>query len=104
MALFARMRPRKGQLSTQDRFAQLETKILGLEDRLRLLESRLRALTAQGRRADEQALAKKAPRAARARPRPRCPGCTLELPKGRRGDFCVWCGFMFSAVGGRALR
>jgi hypothetical protein len=34
----------------------------------------------------------------------RCPGCLLELPKGRRGDSCVWCGFVFDAVGERAIK
>jgi len=38
-----------------------------------------------------------------ARPRPRCPGCTLELPPGRKREDCVWCGFRFDAVGGRTL-
>ncbi len=63
-----------------------------------MLEARVRVLTAAGRQADEQAQAAQNLRAARARPKLRCPGCTLELPKGRRGDSCVWCGFMFSAV------
>ncbi|RKG67751.1 hypothetical protein D7V88_40955, partial [Corallococcus terminator] len=35
------------------------------------------------------------------RARPRCPGCTLELPRGRRGESCVWCGFVFAAVARR---
>jgi len=36
--------------------------------------------------------------APKSKPRPRCPGCLLELPPGRRGDSCVWCGFVFEAV------
>ena len=34
----------------------------------------------------------------RRRSRPRCPGCMLELPQGRKGQSCVWCGFRFDAV------
>ena len=78
-------------------------RIADLEDRVRILEARVRTVSVQNRK-DQAAAAKREPHAARARPRPRCPGCTLELPKGRRGDSCVWCGFVFSAVGGRALR
>ncbi len=88
-----------------EHLALLEGKVLALEDRVRLLEAKLRDLNALGRQADEAAKAAlKGPRAARTRPRPRCPGCTLEVPKGRRGETCVWCGFMFSAVGGRSSR
>lgn len=81
-------------------------RIAELEDRLRILEARSRefaALLRGGASAADGGKAMK-PRAARTRPRPRCPGCTLELPKGRRGDCCVWCGFVFSAVGGRTYR
>lgn len=77
-------------------------RIAELEDRVRILEARVRSFSVQSRK--DAASTKVAPRAARARPRPRCPGCTLELPKGRRGDSCVWCGFVFSAIGGRAFR
>ena len=94
--------------SQEDRIAPLTARIVELEDRIRILEAKMREFTAQSRRAAAATGAAEAegpkPRAARTRPRPRCPGCTLELPKGRRGDSCVWCGFMFSAVGARAFR
>lgn len=95
------MASRKGPSApsaTEDRFVELERKILALQDTVRMLEARVRVLNAQNRQGDEQAAAAQQLRAARTRPKARCPGCTLELPKGRRGDSCVWCGFMFSAV------
>lgn len=69
----------------------LEARILDLELRLKLLEAKVRSV------------AQAAPegRKAAGRPkkeRPRCPGCLLELPPGRRGDSCVWCGFYFEAI------
>lgn len=78
-------------------------RIAALEDRIRILEARVRDVSVANRK-EAAAVAARKPKAARERPRPRCPGCTLELPKGRRGDCCVWCGFVFSAVGGRARR
>ncbi|GEL71465.1 hypothetical protein MVI01_32490 [Myxococcus virescens] len=76
--------------------ARLSARIAALEDRVRRLEARLRLKVA----ATEPAARRTAQRAAErpARARPRCPGCTLELPRGRRGESCVWCGFVFSAV------
>ncbi|WP_082207229.1 hypothetical protein [Corallococcus macrosporus] len=77
--------------------ARLSARIAALEDRVRRLEARLRL-----KAAPESAARRTAQRAAEparpARARPRCPGCTLELPRGRRGESCVWCGFVFSAV------
>ena len=61
----------------EEHLALLEGKVLALEDRVRLLEAKLRELNALGRQADEAAKAAKGLRAARTRPRPRCPGCTL---------------------------
>lgn len=89
--------------SAEEVHARLFARIAALEDRVRLLEARLRmsarapgpAARQASRRADEPV------RAAPARARPRCPGCTLELPPGRRGESCVWCGFVFSAVSRR---
>jgi hypothetical protein len=73
--------------------ARTAARIEDLETRVRQLEARLRSTMAQGR----VTRAAKPPRVAR---RPRCPGCTLELPPGRRGANCVWCGFRFDAVSG----
>jgi len=76
---------------------QLRTRVAELEDRLRLLEAHVRRLNAQAA-ALAQASRRPLPRVPAVRPRPRCPGCRLELPKGRRGEACVWCGFVFDAV------
>ncbi len=60
-----------------------------------LLEAKVRLTTAELKQ--RTAGAKAAPVKA-GRARPRCPGCLLELPKGRKGETCVWCGFVFSAL------
>ncbi|WP_426752143.1 hypothetical protein [Myxococcus sp. Y35] len=77
---------------------RLSARIAALEDRVRLLEARLRlkvaTLAPVARKGSRRAAEPTPP----ARARPRCPGCTLELPRGRRGESCVWCGFVFSAV------
>ena len=83
--------------------SRLAARLEVLEDRVRRLERQLHGPAARseprggaqepsGRRVAKGATAPGASR------RPRCPGCTLELPPGRRGDTCVWCGFHFSAV------
>ncbi|MBI3182924.1 MAG: hypothetical protein HYZ28_12375 [Myxococcales bacterium] len=83
--------------------AQLLARLDDLEVRMKLLEARVRALNADHRREGAAAEAAKASRQARrSRPRLRCPGCLLELPPGRKGEKCVWCGFRFDAVSGRA--
>ncbi len=78
----------------EDDRAKLLQRLEDLELRVKLLEARVRSTLKAGSRetgvpADDES----------ARPRPRCPGCTLELPKGKRGDSCVWCGFQFDALG-----
>jgi len=85
------MRPRRDDRLERER-ERLAARITDLEDRLMLLEARVRrsAAEAEGRRTHKPVRV--------TRPRPRCPGCLLELPKGRRGETCVWCGFVFSAV------
>jgi hypothetical protein len=78
----------------------LAERVADLELRLRLLEARLRQVT--GPSAHSEA---RNPRGSNEqKPRPRCPGCLLELPKGRRGESCVWCGFVFDALGKRAAK
>jgi hypothetical protein len=91
--------------SAEEVHAHLFARISALEDRVRLLEARLRVSTSAN---PAQPAARQASRradtpvqGAPVRARPRCPGCTLELPKGRRGESCVWCGFVFSAVSRR---
>ncbi|GHG96141.1 hypothetical protein GCM10012319_60370 [Comamonas sp. KCTC 72670] len=78
--------------------ARLSARIAALEDRVRLLEARLRLNVATLEPAARRGAPRAAEPAAPVRARPRCPGCTLELPRGRRGESCVWCGFVFSAV------
>jgi hypothetical protein len=92
---------RKIPTTEVDRWAPLAARIADLEARLRTLEARLRVVTAV---AEASAPKPRRPKASRAKPKPRCPGCMLELPQGRKGDHCVWCGFMFDAVDKRALR
>jgi hypothetical protein len=71
---------------------ELLVRVAELEARVRVLEKRLEL-------ARDVAKAEAAKQARpKGRPRPRCPGCTLELPPGRRGVSCVWCGFRFDAV------
>jgi len=73
--------------------AKLLQRLEDLELRVKMLEARVRStLSKAGSRetVDDDVAG---------RPRPRCPGCTLELPKGKRGDSCVWCGFQFDALG-----
>ncbi|HXN40985.1 MAG TPA: hypothetical protein VN918_04295 [Myxococcaceae bacterium] len=96
-----RQRPRPSPM--QDLYEEkLSARIADLELRIRLLEARFRASAAEERR---RALESgKAVKAVPPRPRPRCPGCLLESPPGRRGDSCVWCGFRFEAVKARVGR
>lgn len=77
--------------------AALKARIEELELRVKLLEARVRSVSAQARVPQREA-ARASRVARRQRPRPRCAGCLLELPPGRRGDACVWCGFRFEAV------
>lgn len=87
-----RSRRRQEHLEQRELSARLSARIADLEQRLMLLEARMRRTAA----------AVESPRGRRQgptpRPRPRCPGCLLELPKGRRAETCVWCGFVFDAV------
>jgi hypothetical protein len=80
----------------EDPEVPLAARVGEVEVRVTLLEAKVRDVSA---RVPEQ---KAAP--ARTRPRPRCPGCLLELPPGRRGESCVWCGFVFDAVKRRAAK
>ncbi|MRI86614.1 hypothetical protein FGE12_00355 [Aggregicoccus sp. 17bor-14] len=79
--------------------ARLAARIEALEDRVRRLERQVQGAARSAPRAAAPAEVR-AQRSA-GRPRPRCPGCTLELPPGRRAEACVWCGFRFDAL--RAL-
>ena len=96
-----RMRPRK-KTKRDDEWALVLARIEDLELRVKLLEARVRSAAISARRpspAEVRAIKSRAAR--RSRQRPRCPGCTLELPPGRKGQSCVWCGFQFDAVGGK---
>lgn len=94
-----------------DLHARLSARIEALEDRVRRLEVLVRGAAAAARsRGAGSASGKTAGKAVarvrrepsaprvKGRARPRCPGCTLELPSGPRGESCVWCGFQFDAV------
>jgi hypothetical protein len=76
----------------------LADRVADLELRIRLLEARLRQVA--GRSAPEG----RGRSSNDLKPQPRCPGCLLELPKGRRTESCVWCGFVFDALGERAVK
>lgn len=86
--------------SDADLTVRLAGRIAELEDRIRALELRMARVSRSGERfaAEKVALRPPAPSASR------CPGCLLELPRGRRGASCVWCGFVFSAARRRASR
>ncbi|HYI01882.1 hypothetical protein [Hyalangium sp.] len=85
--------PARRQPSDAEIHARLSARIEALEDRVRRLEVHVRRAASTG-----QVRAKASTPARQVRPLPRCPGCTLELPRGRRGETCVWCGFHFAAV------
>ncbi len=91
------MRRRRTKLDRQPKDQALNGRVDDLDRRVTQLEARLRVALPLVR-AEQAKAGAKAQRPARARPR--CPGCTLELPKGRRGEACVWCGFRFDAVRG----
>jgi hypothetical protein len=86
--------------SDADLAVRLAGRIAELEDRIRALELRVARVARTGGRgpAEKTALHPPTPSASR------CPGCLLELPRGRRGSSCVWCGFVFAAVRRRAAR
>lgn len=88
------MRSRRLEDEDRNQRERLSARVAELEQRVMLLEARLRRTVAE-----QKARRGKGP-VRTARPRPRCPGCLLELPKGRRHDkdTCVWCGFVFAAV------
>jgi hypothetical protein len=87
------------QLSDAELQERLSARIEALEDRVRRLEAYVRRTTAEARSTPSvKKGARRAESAKSSRPRPRCPGCRLELPSGPRGESCVWCGFLFDAV------
>ncbi|MDY7231460.1 hypothetical protein [Hyalangium rubrum] len=99
--------PARRQPSDAEIHARLSARIEALEDRVRRLEQHVRRAVSSSLRAQPATSARHAQAAAPARqerPRPRCPGCTLELPRGRKRETCVWCGFHFSAVRRRARK
>lgn len=92
------MAARRSTLSDDERRALLG-RIDDLELRMKLLEARVRREAAETRARGRIEVGRPVARVVRTpRARPRCPGCTLELPKGRRGVQCVWCGFRFDAA------
>ncbi|MCA2977935.1 MAG: hypothetical protein INH41_27910 [Myxococcaceae bacterium] len=92
------MAARRSQTLSADEKRVLLERIADLELRMRHLEARVRREAAEARARGTTGGLRAAARVVRPeRPRPRCPGCTLELPKGPRGVECVWCGFRFDA-------
>ena len=93
---------RRSPPSDAELHARLAARIEALEDRVRQLEVRVRGAAVVRRvRAPGPVRQETAAPRTRSRPHPRCPGCTLELPAGRKGEACVWCGFQFDAVRSR---
>lgn len=89
MARFiATMGKRTRGLSAEET-AELLRRVADLEARLLRVESRVRQPKIR-RALGLPALAKP--------PGRRCPGCTLQLPKGYRKPTCVWCGFVFAGL------
>lgn len=96
------MASRRRRQPTDQGQQHLTARIAELEQRIVLLEARVRQVAAV---AESRASARPGAKPLRvARPRPRCPGCRLELPKGRKGESCVWCGFYFEALQSRAMK
>ena len=71
---------------------RMAVRLSELEARLARLEARVRAFFAE----DSTPRGKGALRPRRQGPV--CPGCSLELPRGRKAETCVWCGFRFDAL------
>jgi hypothetical protein len=92
------MRPRSRRAARgfkdQDRelTSRLSARIADLETRVMLLEARVR------RDLPKLQPSRSSKSAKPVRPERRCPGCLLELPAGRKGATCVWCGFVFAAA------
>jgi hypothetical protein len=68
-----------------------------LEAKVKKLDGFLQATQAKPQRDVSPSRASKGSRVI-SKNRAQCPGCYLELPKGRRSDSCVWCGFSFEAA------
>ncbi len=69
---------------------ELRVRVTELESRVRWLERRLKKV--------EAALKVPPTPPSKTPPRPRCPGCFAEVPKGQRDRTCLYCGFDFSVV------
>ena|SRR5215472_9240204 len=96
------MRRRSSRTSPElGAYEKLAAQVAELEQRIKLLEARVRLVAAREEAWEESHVLGKSRKIQRIKPRPRCPGCLLELPPGRRGDTCVWCGFSFEAVPAR---
>jgi hypothetical protein len=80
--------------SEPDLAVRLSGRIAELEDRIRALELRVARVSKSSERLSPEKTSLRPPLPSASR----CPGCLLELPRGRRGTSCVWCGFVFSAV------
>lgn len=84
---------------TDEERGLLLSRIADLEQRMKLLEARVRREAAESRSRGRLDVGRPVARVVRTpKARPRCPGCTLELPPGKKGVQCVWCGFRFDAA------
>jgi hypothetical protein len=80
--------------------AELILRIADLEHRVRLLEAKVRQVASLAAEKEGRPEGRAQPKGGLAR----CPGCCLELPRGRKRDSCVWCGFVFESMPAKAPR
>jgi hypothetical protein len=92
------MATRRSQTLSVEEKRVLLDRIADLELRMKLLEARVRRESAEAKSRGRLDALRPAGKVVRTpKERPRCPGCTLEIPRGPRGVECVWCGFRFDA-------
>lgn len=94
------MAARRSSTFTDEDRRKLIDRVVDLENRMRSIEARVRREAAESRARGRIELSRPAGKVVRPpAPRPRCPSCTHEIPKGKKRDECLWCGFRFDALG-----
>lgn len=76
--------------SNDDEGRELRVRVTELEARVRWLEQKLKKVAF--------AVKVKPDPSPQGPPRPRCPSCFGEVPKGQRERTCLYCGFSFDVV------
>lgn len=76
--------------SIDDETRELRVRVTELEARVRWLEQKLKKVALAAK--------VKPPPAPKGTPRPRCPSCFADVPKGYREKTCLYCGFSFDVV------